>query len=269
VFIMPSILKISLCLSLMAALSIAAGCNHGPAESPATTPSSVTSAKQEVGKPPPPVPHGKASIVGRVLFEGTPPKPRLINFGPEKACAELHSHDKLYSESLVVNPNGTVKWMLVYIKGKVPGKYKPPAEPVVMDQVGCVFVPHVVGMIAGQEIEFRNSDALTHNVRVTPGVATGANLIFPKKMARRVEMARAEIGIPVKCDIHFWMSAYIHVLAHPFFTVTGDDGAFTLDGVPPGTYTLQTWHETLKPQSQTITVQADERKTVDFTFKNN
>jgi hypothetical protein len=136
-----------------------------------------------------------------------------------------------------------------------------------MDQVSCMFAPHVVGMIAGTEIEFRNSDPLTHNVRVTPAVAAGTNLIFTSKMAQRVEMARAELGIPVKCDIHFWMSAYIHVLPHPFFAVTGNDGTFVLNGVPPGTYTLQTWHETLKPQTQTVTVQADERKTVDFIYK--
>ncbi len=266
---MPSIPMKSLFLSLTATLLLVAGCERGPADTSGTNHVNSPSATGEVVKPPPPLPEGKASISGRILFEGTPPKPRPINFGPEKTCAELHSHSKLFSESLVVNPNGTVKWMLVSIKGKVPGKYKPPAEPVVMDQVSCVFVPHVVGMIAGQEMEFRNSDPVTHNVRVTPKVAAGCNLIFASKIARRVEMARAEIGIPVKCDIHFWMSAYIHVLPHPFFAVTGDDGTFVLNGVPPGTYTLQTWHETLKPQTQTVTVQADERKTVDFTFKSN
>jgi plastocyanin len=181
----------------------------------------------------------------------------------------MHSHKPLYSETLVVNPNGTVKGMLVYIKGKVPGKYQPPAEPVVMDQEGCVFLPHVVAMMAGQEVEFRNSDPFTHNVRVSAKVNPGANVIFPDKMARREKIGHAELGMLVKCDIHAWMAAYLHALPHPFFAVTGEDGTFVLNGVPPGKYTVETWHETLKPQKLTVTVQPDERKTVDFIFKNN
>ena len=168
-----------LCLSLLAAVPVAVGCNRGSADRAGTNPSSSASGNTEVVKLPPPVPQGKSSIAGRIVFEGTPPKPRPINFGPEKSCAEMHADKKPFSESLVVNSNGTVKWMLVYIKGKVPGDYKPPAEPVVMDQLGCVFVPHVVAMIAGQEIEYRNSDPVTHNVRVTPAVSVGSNLIFP------------------------------------------------------------------------------------------
>ncbi|HEY7428659.1 MAG TPA: carboxypeptidase regulatory-like domain-containing protein [Gemmataceae bacterium] len=264
---MPSNRMKSLCLSLLASLPMAAGCNRGPADLAAPNSSDSPEVRKEIETSSVPVPQGKAILAGRVVFEGTPPKARPINFGPEKPCAELHAHAPLFSESLVVNPNGTVKWMLVSIKGKVPGEHKPPAEPVVMDQVGCVFVPHAVAMMAGQEVEFRNSDPFTHNVRVTPKVSAGSNLIFTTKAVRRVEMGRAELGIPIRCDIHFWMSAYLHVLSHPFFAVTGDDGSFLLNGVPPGTYTLQTWHETLKPQTRTVTVQAGERKTVNFVFK--
>ena len=173
---MPSIPMKCLCLSLLATVPIAAGCNRGSADRAGTNPSSSASSNTEVVKPPPPVPQGKSSIAGRIVFEGTPPKPRPINFGPEKACAEMHADKKPSSESLVVNSNGTVKWMLVYLKGKVPGKYKPPAEPVVMDQVGCVFAPHAVGMVAGQEIEFRNSDPVTHNV---PRDAGGGHRVQP------------------------------------------------------------------------------------------
>ena len=265
---MPSSRMRFLYLSLIVSLPLAAGCNGGPADHGTANSSSSSEVRKEVEKPSVPVPEGKAVIAGRVVFEGTPPKPRRINFGPEKSCAELHAHAPLFTETLVVNPNGTVKWMLVCIKGKVPGKHKPPAEPVVMDQVGCVFIPHVAAMMAGQEVEFRNSDPFTHNVRVTPKLAAGSNLIFTNKAVRREVMGGAELGIPIRCDIHFWMSAYLHVLSHPFFAVTGDDGSFLLNGVPPGTYTLQTWHETLKPQTRTVTVQAGERKTVDFVFKN-
>jgi plastocyanin len=257
----------SLCLSLIASLPTAIGCNGKPADLVEKNASSRSEVQKEIETPAVSVPQGKAIIAGRVIFEGTPPKPRRINFGPEKSCAALHEHSPLFTESLVVNSNGTVKWMLVCIKGKVPGKYKPPVEPVVIDQVGCVFVPHVAALMAGQEVEFRNSDPFTHNVRVTPQLASGFNLIFTTKAVRREVMRGAELGIPIRCDIHFWMSAYLHVLSHPFFAVTGDDGSFLLNSVPPGTYTLQTWHETLKPQTKTVTVQAGERKTVDFIFK--
>jgi hypothetical protein len=212
-------------------------------------------------------PRDAAVITGWVLYQGTPPKPKVVNFGAEKACAALHGDKPPVYETLVVNPNGTLKWALVGLRGNVPGKYPPPEEPVVMDQIGCVFVPHVVGAMVGQPIEYRNSDPVSHNIRGTATRNLPFNSIFSPKGSTRSKFDMAEVGVALKCDIHFWMSSYIHVFAHPFFAVTGDDGSFTISGVPPGKYTLLAWHETLKTQTQLITVSAGEVKELDFTFK--
>jgi plastocyanin len=211
-------------------------------------------------------PRDAGAIVGWVGYQGTPPKPKTINFGPEKVCASLHGDRPPLYETLVVNPNSTVKGALVTIRGKVPGDYPLPSQPVVVDQLGCTFVPHVVAMMAGQEIEFRNSDPVSHNIRGAPTRNLAFNSVFTAKTSTRSKLEAPEIGIPLKCDIHFWMSGYVHVLSHPFFAVTGDDGSFVISGVPPGNHTLLVWHETLKSQTQAVTVKAGEVKEVEFTF---
>lgn len=207
------------------------------------------------------------TIVGWVGFSGTPPKPRPINFGGEKICADLNK-DKSppLDESLVVNPNNTVKWAVVSIRGNVPGEHRPADKPVIMDQVGCVFVPHVAGLMVGQEIEYRNSDPVSHNIRGTPKKNQAFNSIFAANLSTKGKFDTPEIGIPLKCDIHFWMSSYLHVFSHPFFAITGDDGSFVISGVPPGQYTLQVWHEKLKPQTHAVEVKAGEVKEVPFTL---
>jgi plastocyanin len=211
-------------------------------------------------------PPGTAVITGWVLYQGAPPKPKAINFGPEKVCASLHADKPPVYETLVLNSNGTLKWALAGIRGAVPGTYPPPDKPVVMDQVGCIFTPHVVGALVGQEIDYRNSDPVSHNIRGTPKRNTVFNQIFAPKSNNKSKLDSPEVGIPLKCDIHYWMSSYIHVFPHPFFAITGDDGSFVISGVPPGSYTLLAWHESLGTQTQLITLSAGEVKELDFTF---
>jgi plastocyanin len=211
-------------------------------------------------------PSDKGAIVGWVVYQGTPPKPKAINFGAEKICAELNRDRTPFYETLVVNLNGTVKGTLVTIRGKVPGQYTTPAQPAVIDQAGCIFSPHVAGVMVGQEVEFRNSDPVSHNIRGTPTRNLAFNSVFAAKMASRIKFESPEIGIPLKCDIHYWMSGYIHVSQHPFFAITADEGSFIIPDVPPGDYTLLAWHETLKTQIQPITIKAGEVKEVEFTW---
>jgi hypothetical protein len=211
-------------------------------------------------------PGDKGAIVGWVVYQGTPPKPKPINFGAEKICADLSRDRSPLYETLVVNPNSTVKGTLVAIRGKVAGDFTPPAQPAVIDQVGCVFTPHVVGVMVGQGLELRNSDPVSHNIRGTPTRNSPFNSVFSSKATSKLAFDTPEIGIPIKCDIHFWMSGYVHVSQHPFFAVTGDDGSFVIPDVPPGTYTLLAWHETLKSQTQTVTVKAGEVSEVGFTW---
>jgi hypothetical protein len=203
-------------------------------------------------------------IIGRVIYQGTPPKPKPINFGPEKVCADLSRENPAVYETLVVNPDSTVKWAFVSIRGNVPGKHSPPATPVVIDQRNCIFVPHVAAVMSGQEIEYRNSDPVSHNIRSNARRNPAFNSIFAAKASSKSKLELPEQAIQLKCDIHFWMSAYLHVVQHPFFAVTGDDGSFVITGVPPGNYTLAAWHESLKPQPQNISLSAGEVKEVDF-----
>jgi plastocyanin len=211
-------------------------------------------------------PPGTAALTGFVLYQGPRPKPKDINFGPEKVCASLHPDKPPIYETLVLNPNNTLKWAVVGIRGSVPGSFSPSEKPVVIDQVGCIFQPHVIGAMVGQGIEFHNSDPVTHNIRASATRNIAFNNNFAPKSISKTKFDSPEVGIPLKCDIHFWMSSYIHVFPHPYFAVTGDDGSFTISGISPGNYTLLAWHETLKTQTQLVTLSAGEVKEIDFTF---
>jgi len=135
-----------------------------------------------------------------------------------------------------------------------------------LDQKGCVYTPHVVGVMANQEVHIANSDQTTHNIHPVPKINREWNESQPPGAGALVKtFAREEMAIPVKCNIHPWMRSYIHVFSHPFFAVTGADGSFQIKGLPPGDYTLVVWHEKYGEVEQKVTVAAKESKTVDFT----
>lgn len=264
-----------------AAAMVFSGCGPGGAAKPAANTAATetpkpSGARSQPSKPAPvqrpslvstaKAPKGAGVIVGWVNYDGEAPKPKVINFGAEKVCGDLNRDKAPSYETLLINPNRTIKNTLVAIRGKVPGNYSAPDKPVVVDQVGCIFTPHVVAILAGQEIEFRNSDPVSHNIRFVATRNAAFNNVFATKSSTKTKIESAEFGIPLKCDIHYWMSGYVHVLPHPFFAVTGDNGSFVISGVPPGTYTLIAWHESLKPKTESVTVGADEVKEVDFTF---
>jgi plastocyanin len=182
-------------------------------------------------------------------------------------CAALHKGKPLQIAEVQVGPNSGLKWVLVYIKGNVKGNFKLPTKPVIVDQTGCLFVPHAVAVQVGQPVEFRNSDPLLHNIRANSKQGQSFNIAQPVKGMKQVrKFSKPEIGIQLRCDVHWWMAGYLHVLPHPFFAITGDDGTFTIKGVPAGTYRLEAWHEKLGTQTKTVTVKPGETVTVDFTF---
>lgn len=210
-----------------------------------------------------------AEINGKVAFEGEAPVPKPLNFGAEKQCATLQGDKIPVSEDLIVNSNKTVKWALVYIKAGAPASDAPaPGEAVEIDQKGCLFEPHVVVARTGQKVIFKNSDPLLHNVRSESKVEKPFNIAQPiQDMTTVKTFIQPEIGIKMRCDVHFWMNSYIHVLDHPFYALTGDDGSYQIKDLPPGTYTVEVWHEKLGTQTAEMTVGEDETKTSDFTLK--
>lgn len=206
------------------------------------------------------------SIEGTIHFEGTPPRRAKLDMGADPVCSAAHSEPVL-AEDGAVNDNGTLPDAFVYIRD-VPGTFQPPAQPVVLDQRGCMYQPHVLGVMAGQELRIVSDDPTTHNIHPLCKINREWNQSQPPGAPPLdKKFARPEIMIPVHCNQHPWMSAYIGVTSNPFFAVSGTDGTFTIKGVPPGEYTLTTWTATFGTQEQKVTVRAGETAHANFTFK--
>ena len=206
------------------------------------------------------------TITGKVLFEGTPPANPVINMSSDPACS---SGEPVHTESYLVDQGG-LKNVFVYVKDGLGNKYlfDTPTDPVQIDQKGCHYVPHVVGVRVGQPLEIVNSDNTLHNVHGMPESNREFNQGQPVAgMKNTVAFTTPEVLIPFKCDVHSWMSAYVGVVSHPYFAVSGDGGAFELKTVPPGTYTIEAVHEKLGRQSQTVTLGEKDSKEITFTFK--
>ncbi len=209
------------------------------------------------------------TVTGKVVFTGDKPKMATMDMSATPACEAKHKGAPQKSEEVVVNDNGTVKYAFVWVKSGLPDKnWAVPTTAVLLDQNGCMYKPHMIGVMTGQNIDIKTSDPTNHNIHPQPAVNQEWNESqSPGSEDKTKAFARQEIMIPVKCNVHPWMRSYINVVAHPFFAVTGDDGTFTLKGLPPGTYTIEVRHEKYPAQEQTVTVGAKESKTVDFTIK--
>ena len=209
---------------------------------------------------------GPGTIVGAVTFAGTAPKPRPLPMDSDPVCAK---EPATTSEVLLVGPGNGIKNVFVYVKeGLGARRYAVPATPVLLDQKGCRYVPHVFGVQVGQTVQVSNSDPLIHNVHAMPKSNREFNFGQPAKtppVARVFD--QAEIGLPFRCDVHGWMNAYVNVVPHPFFAVTKDDGSFAIKGLPAGSYTLELWHERLGMQTLPVTVEAAAPAKVTASFK--
>ena len=162
--------------------------------------------------------------------------------------------------------DGRLANVFVYVREGLTGEYPASGDAPVLDQEGCEYHPHVFGVQAGQEFIVRNSDDLLHNINANPSVNRGFNMGQPTIMEGRRTFSEPEIMIPVRCDAHGWMEAYIGVVDHPYFAVTGEDGSFQIENLPPGTYVLEAWHETLGTQTMNVTVGPNESGTADFSY---
>lgn len=206
-------------------------------------------------------------ITGKVLFKGKPPVEPRINMNTDPVCRKAHP-GPVFAEEVVVNKNATLRNVLVYIKSGLSGKsYAAPKQPEVFDQKGCVYHPHVLGIMVGQVLEIRNSDATLHNVHSLSKLNKPFNRAEPMKNMVVTEKFEKPETFKVKCDVHPWMNAYIGVFNNPFYAVTGDDGSFDLKGVPPGEYIVETWQEKYGTQTAKVKVGATGKVTLNFTYE--
>jgi plastocyanin len=209
-----------------------------------------------------------SSITGTVTFDGKPPALRPLAMDADPACAKKHSKP-VPVETLVLGSGNTMGNILVWVsKGLPSGKTFPvPKTPVVLDQVGCQYKPHVMGIMVGQQYRILNNDGVLHNVHTLPKVNPSFNKAMPATLKEATTVfQKPEDVFQIKCDVHPWMIAYMAVFTHPFFSVSGTDGKFTISGLDPGTYEITAWHERLGPQTASITVGANETKAQNFKF---
>ena len=244
----------------LAGLLLTAACNNKPSES------TNTAAQKEATPAPTSAPIDPATVAtvkGEVKFEGTAPKPAKIDMSQDPACKGSNE-----AENVVVS-GGDLANVFVYVKDGLGSRtFDVPKDPVVLDQSGCKYHPHVLGVMTGQTVQIKNDDQTTHNIHPTPKDNREWNESQPPSSpAIEKTFAREEIMLPVKCNQHPWMKMYISVVKSPFYAVTDKSGKYEIKGLPPGDYTIAFVHEKLGEQDQKVTVAAKDTKTVDQSFK--
>jgi Carboxypeptidase regulatory-like domain len=225
----------------------------------------AVSARVLLGTPATPAPAGTATVTGKVTYTGTPPKMKPIDMSKEPVCAKEHNPpDK--TQTVVTGDTDALQWVVVYISAGDQGG-STPTQPVRFDQKGCMYMPHVLAMEVDQPLEIYTNDPVAHNIHPMPRQNIEWNKSQPPGSPPiQTKWTKPEF-IPVKCNIHPWMHGYFAVLKTSHYAITGEDGTFSLKGLPPGKYTVTAWQEQYAPESQDVTVTAGETKTVNFVFK--
>jgi plastocyanin len=262
-----SFMKRALVLGLL--VGYAAGCGGSqPADTAQRTPETGTDSGGPTAQERAPA-LGDSSIAGTVTIKGDAPALRPLDMTAEPVCHEKHGGTPAPNEALVLGPGNSMGNVMVWVSEGLPAEqtWPAPSTPVVLDQDGCVYKPHVMGIMVGQPYRILNSDGILHNIHTLPKI----NPTFNRGQPATVEeltttFPKPEHMFQVKCDVHPWMSAYVGVFTHPFFSVTGTDGKFTIPGLAAGTYEITAWHERLGTQTAPITVAANDTTTHDFTF---
>ncbi|HEY3219171.1 MAG TPA: carboxypeptidase regulatory-like domain-containing protein [Gemmatimonadales bacterium] len=208
------------------------------------------------------------TITGKVKFTGTAPRNPAIDMSEEAACKAKYTTTPT-EENVMAGPANALSNVFVYVSAGVPAgqTFPAPATPVVLDQSGCRYHPHVFGVMVGQNIEIRNSDPLLHNIKAIAKKNRPFNVSQPTAgMTKTVTFTAPEVMVNLECNVHGWMHAYAGVRPDPFYAVSGPDGSFSIKGLPPGTYTVEAWHEKFGTQTATVTIAGTESKTANFTF---
>lgn len=243
-------LSVGLAIALVLSLGALPGCGGsedapGDAPAPEATGTPADTAQAETG----------TGVKGTAKWNGPIPERAVLDTEGDPKCFALHMSDPLLSDREVINDDGGIQHVFVYVKNPPEGDHPVPAEPALLDQVGCTYIPHVMGVRAGQDITIKNSDETLHNVRAFARTNKPFNIGQPAGLAPRTKnFAEVEHAVRMKCDIHPWMSAFVFAMDHPFFATTGADGSFAIKDLPPGDYTLVAWHEKYGEQEFAATV---------------
>ena len=232
---------------------------EAPASAPASTQAAAPAGGSGAGK-------GSSSVSGKVSFAGAAPAAEKIKVSADPYCQKEHK-DGLERKTVDVKDGG-VKDVFVYVKSGISGTYPAPTESVELDQHGCMYEPHLVGLQVGQSLKIKNSDETLHNIHPRPAVNQEFNIGQPRKgMESTKSFDKKEVMIPVGCDVHPWMRSYISVVDHPFFAVTDGDGKFEIKGLPAGEYEIEAVHEKLKSTTGKITVKDGESAKLDLNYQ--
>jgi len=219
------------------------------------------------------------TITGTVKYDGKVPKFREIKMDADPICLSKHA-DKVFPQTLILGEDNMMGNVFIRIKGwsnpsinahlgKIFDETFPlPVEPVVITQEGCMYTPHVIGIMVGQSLKILNPDGTLHNVHVLSKINPEFNLAMPKFRKETTKIFnKEEFMFPIKCDVHPWMSAWISVMSHPYFDITNaSDGEFRIDNIPAGEYDIEAWHEKLGTQTQKVLVHKTKTHKIEFIF---
>jgi plastocyanin len=187
-------------------------------------------------------------------IEGDFPLRKKIKLDAYPKCASMQ-HEPSLTEDVVADKDGNVQWAFVYVKKGAEGKTGPEPAPAEINQTGCHYEPHVLGIMVGKDLTVKNSDDLLHNIHALPFDNKEFNFGQPQKgMTEKKQFSKPEVMVKVKCDVHPWMGAWIGVLDHPFYAVTDEAGKYEIKGLPDGKYTIEVWHEKYKSVSSDVEV---------------
>ena len=240
---------------LVAMLILLASCKSQPASDASASSSKGATVRVDLAT--------AGSITGLITFKGVPPKLKPLDMTQDPACPTSAEP----AEAVVVN-GGKLADVFIYIKEGLPqGTFAVPTDPVVLDQKGCRYIPHVLGIMAGQPLKILNTDAADHNIHDMPHNNTEFNesqAAASKPITKT--FSNPEMMIPVQCNQHNWMRAYINVMSHPYFAVSDADGKFTIKNLPPGEYTLAAVHEKFGEQTMKVKVGPKMDSDARFTF---